>query len=65
MLTLSIPDTPRFRLTLRKAVRIRISVILPVNECALILAKRRSFPAELHETTDGKFGDDAAVENVS
>jgi hypothetical protein len=26
---LSIPDTPRFSLTLRKAVRIRISVILP------------------------------------
>src|SRR4029077_9074960 len=56
MLTLSIPAAPRLRLTLRKAVRIRVSVILPVNECALILATRRSFPAELLETTDGRFG---------
>jgi hypothetical protein len=65
MLTLSIPAAPRLRLTLRKAVRSRVSVILPVNECALILAKRRSFPAELHETTDGRFGNDAPVEDVS
>src|SRR5713226_894175 len=56
MLTLSIPAAPRLRLTLRNAVSIRVSVILPVNECALILATRRSFPAELHETTNGRFG---------
>ena len=55
-LTLSIPATPRLRLTLRNAVSMRVSVILPVNECALIFATRRSFPAELLETTDGRFG---------
>jgi len=31
-------------------------VILPVNECALILATRRSFPAELLGTVDGSVG---------
>src|SRR6266700_2593234 len=52
MLTLSIPAAPRLRLTFRKAVHIRSGVIRPVNECALILANCRSFPAELPETND-------------
>src|SRR5712691_1131603 len=47
MLTLSIPAAPRLRLTFRKAIRISSGVILPVNECALILATLQSFPAEL------------------
>jgi hypothetical protein len=37
MLTLSPPAAPRFRLTARKACRIRREVILPVSECTLIL----------------------------
>src|ERR1700733_4668655 len=53
MLILSIPATPRLRLTLRKASLISAGVILPVNEWALIfLAIVRPFPVELHRTRD-------------
>jgi len=65
MLTLSIPAAPRFRLTFRNAVRSKGRVILPVNECALILANRRSFPAELLATFDGGVVVGEAVEDVS
>jgi len=65
MLTLSIPAAPRFRRTFRKAVWSKGKVILPVNEWALILAKRRSFPAELHTTFDVGGVVHEAVEGVS
>src|SRR6266705_2649111 len=65
MLTLSIPAAPRLRLTFRKAVASKGRVILPVNESALILTKRRSFPAELLATFDGGVVVGEAVEDVS
>src|SRR3977135_198310 len=54
MLTLSIPAAPRLRFTLRKASSMSVWVIRPVNECALILATGRSFPAELQVTSDDR-----------